>query len=204
MASADIRSIQETTSGARFTYDPHEVITVDVINRLTDAGFINPGSPKFAPHGALVLAKGTLVFLDRSMVQLGVLAFDTLVSAEKTKPKSQQNANLIASLGFLKSLMNGISIPSAFLLATPDGVQIAGTIKELGMEEPISTYYFRHGTAGLSDVYLLGIKEIASTALSLPGKDLMAAGQQAAKALHEMLFPADAIRVTPILMYRKL
>lgn len=81
---------------------------------------------------------------------------------------------------------------------------MAGTIKESGMEEPISSYYFKHGTAGLADVYLVGIKETPTLSFSLPNTQLMGAGQQAAQALSDLVFPPEAIRVTPIALFREL
>lgn len=126
-----------------------------------------------------------------------------LVSADAKKPKHQRDKN-IQSMELLAMFLDALTIPSAFLLQASDGLQIAGTLKETGMEEPISTYYFKHGTAGLSDVYLVGIKEIPSPAFTIPGEQLFGAGQQAAQALCDLLFPKDAIRVTPIAMFRKL
>jgi len=97
-----------------------------------------------------------------------------------------------------------ISLPSAFILQTSEGTQVVGTIKEAGMEEAISNYYFKHGTAGLSDVYMVGVKEVPSSSFKLPDSQLFSAGQQMAQALSDMLFPPDAIRITPIALFRKL
>jgi hypothetical protein len=72
------------------------------------------------------------------------------------------------------------------------------------MEEPIPVYYVKHGTAGLSDVYLIGIKEIPTAAVTLGEGHLMAAGQGAAQFLRSVMFPEDAMRVTPIALFRKL
>jgi hypothetical protein len=81
---------------------------------------------------------------------------------------------------------------------------VVGTIKEAGMEEPISTYYVKHGTAGLSSVYLVGIKEIPSPAFVLPEGPLISGAHAAAQALSDMMFPKDTIRVTPLALFRKL
>jgi len=40
------------------------------------------------------------------------------------------------------------------------------------MEEPISTYYFKHGVAGLSGVHAIGIKEVPSSAFVLVQPEL--------------------------------
>ena len=72
------------------------------------------------------------------------------------------------------------------------------------MEEPISSYYFKHGAAGLAEVYIIGIKEIPSEVFSLPQAQLIGAGQQAAQILSNLLFPSEAIRVPPLALFRKL
>ena len=71
------------------------------------------------------------------------------------------------------------------------------------MEEPIASYYFKYGALDLASVYVIGIKEIPSGTFSLPNTQLIGTGQQAAQALSELLFPSDAIRVTPLALFRK-
>jgi hypothetical protein len=56
------------------------------------------------------------------------------------------------------TFLSQVKIPSAYLLVGSGGVQIVGTPKDKGMQEPISTCYFKHGMAGLADVYLIGSK----------------------------------------------
>ena len=58
----------------------------------------------------------------------------------------------------IQGILGAVAIPSAFMLQVNDGRQLAGTLKEAGMEEPISTYHFKHGVSGLADVHLIGIK----------------------------------------------
>jgi hypothetical protein len=62
----------------------------------------------------------------------------------------------------------------------------------------------KHGTAGLSDVYLIALKEVPSPAFTLPEGDFISAGQTAAQFLADAMFPKDGIRVTPIALFRKL
>lgn len=151
-----------------------------------------------------MLAQGTLVFMDRSMAELAVLSIDITVSEEERKPKAQQNREVLQQIKFIKGFLSKLFLPSAFLLLTEDGSQIAGTIKEEGMEEPIASYYFKHGTAGLSDVYLVGIKEMPSESFTIPNTQLIGAGRQAAQALSDMMFRPEAVRVTPVALFRKL
>ncbi len=203
VASGDLKQTRETSRSAKRTIDPHDVITTEVLAFLQDNNHIEPSAVD-AAHGRLVLTHGTLVFIDRSMAELAVLSFDLMISEEERKPKKSQNPAGLQGMRFIREFLPQLSIPSAFVMQSSDGSQVAGTIKEDGMEEPIASYYFKHGAAGLADVYLIGIKETPSDAFTLPGTQLIGAGQQAAQALTDMLFPPDAIRVTPLALFRKL
>jgi hypothetical protein len=202
IASFEGKLTQETQSGLKRTFDPHDIIASDVLTVLSNAKKLTPDINS-SPHGSLFLIQGTLVFIDKSMMELAGASFDMLIDADKKKPKHQRDPN-IQGIGVLRSFMNTLVIPSSFILCTNDGLQVAGTIKDEGMEEPISTYYFKHGTSGLSDVFLVGIKEVPSSSFTVPQQQLFGAGQTAAQALSDMLFPKEAIRVTPIAMFRKL
>lgn len=200
LVAGDLKNTQETQASSKRVIDPHDVITTDVLSFLQSNELINTDIDG-APHGSLVLAQGTLVFADRHMLELAIVVFDNMVADEERKPRSQQNKATIQGYKFIKNFLAKIPLPSAFLLQTHHGIQIAGTIKEAGMEEPISTYYFKHGTAGLSNVYMIGIKEMPSPSFTLPNTQLMGAGQQAAQALTDMLFPPEAIKVTLIALF---
>jgi len=203
VASGDLKHTRETSRTAKRTIDPHDVITTDVLAFLGENNRIEP-SVLEAAHGALVLTHGTLVFIERSMAELAVLSFDLMITEEERKPKKQQDPAGLQGMRFIREFLPQLSIPSAFVMQGSDGCQVAGTIKEDGMEEPISSYYFKHGAAGLANVYLIGIKEVPSEAFTLPSTQLIGAGQQAAQALTDMLFPPEAIRVTPLALFRKL
>lgn len=137
------------------------------------------------------------------MLELAAAAFEITMGSGK-KAKTPEEKIMAQGFRLIKTAFSKIDLPSAFLLRTIDGVQVAGTIKESGMEEPISTYYFKHGTAGLSDVFMVGIKEVPSLSFTLPDTQMLGAAQVAAQALSDMLFPSEAIRVTPLALFRKL
>ena len=166
IASGDLKHISEVTRSSKRTIDPHNVLTTDVLSFLQDGGYIEPGVVE-AAHGSLVLMHGTLVLIDRAMAELAVLSFDLMISEEERKPKAKQDQASLQGMRFIREFLPQLSMPSAFVLQTGDGCQVAGTIKEEGLEEPISTYYFKHGAAGLSDVYLVGIKETPSESFTL-------------------------------------
>ena len=203
VASGDLKHTSETTRSSKRAVDPHDVLTTDVLSCLQNSGHVGPDAVE-AAHGDLVLTRGTLVLIDRAMAELAVLSSDLMISEEERKPKAKQDQAGLQGVRFIREFLPQLSMPSAFVLQAGDGCQIAGTIKEEGMEEPISSYYFKHGAAGLSDVYLAGIQETPSESFTLPSTQLIGAGQQAAQALSDMLFPAAAIRVTPLALFRKL
>lgn len=193
--SGEAGSSKETLSGFKSTIDPHDLIAVDLLSALIKAGRIREDVVA-AGHGSLILAQGTIAFIDRHMIQMMSSALGAICSFPTPEP--------ITGLEAIVALMKSIDLPSGFLLKDKNGLQIAGTIKESGMEEPIPTYYFKHGDSGLSDVFLIGIKEIAVAANLSTNTAMFQATAQASQALRDMVFSPDAIRVTPIAIFRKL
>lgn len=131
------------------------------------------------------------------MLELAAMTIDIAMQSQSGGGHSSQDRTSRQTLKFVKDFLSKLVLPSAFLLHIPSGLQIAGTIKDSGMEEPISGYYFKHGIAGLAEIYVIGIKEIPSGVFPLPQTQLIGAGQQAAQVLSNLLFPSEAIRVTP-------
>jgi hypothetical protein len=203
VASGDVKSGAEILRSQKRVIDPHDLRTTDVLSTLQSEGRFND-DVLAAPHGSLIVANGTLVFVDRSMLELAVVVLEAEAErqrkAAKTPVERAQAQNLKQVLPFLSKVI----LPSGFLLRTADGTNIAGTLKESGMEEPISTYYFKHGTAGLSSAYMIGIKEMPATSFTLPAEQMIGAGQAAAEALRNMMFPPGAIMVTPIALFREI
>lgn len=198
----DVRRTDETTTQQRETIDPDDVIAVDVLARLKESGILREDI-EGAPNSSLIMASGILLFIDRHMLEMAVIGLDAALEQEKRKPKQQQNKEMLAIYPLVKKFVASMVLPSAFMLETAAG-KIVGTIKEDGMEEPIPSYYFKHGTAGLSGVYVIGIKEQPSLTVSLPNTDLIGIGRSVAQALTTLMFPEDAIRITPIALFRKI
>ena len=203
VVSADRKITNETLEGDKRVFDPHDLIATDVLSFLVPNDHVLD-DVVHAAHGSLVIVQGTVVFIDRLIAEVAVIAFDNMINSQSQKPKSQEEKSALQALKSLKDTLQKVSLPSAFILQTNEGIQVAGTIKEAGMEEAISNYYFKHGTAGLSNVYIVGVKEVSSASFRLPDSQLFGAGQQLAQALSDMLFPPDAIQITPIALFRKL
>jgi hypothetical protein len=203
VAAGEFRSVDDIQSATRRTIDPHDVITTDILASLLEEGFVAQNVSD-AAHGTLVLAQGTLVFIERSMLELAAMTIDIAMQSQSGRGRSSEERTSRQTLKLVKDFLSKLVLPSAFLLHMPSGLQIAGTIKDPGMEEPISGYYFKHGIAGLAEVYMIGIKEVPSGTFSLPQTQLIGAGQQAAQVLSNLLFPTEAIRVTPLALFRKI
>jgi hypothetical protein len=199
----DVKSVKESQEASKNVFDPHDIVAADVINLLNSKQKL-ASNILSAPHGALVLAQGTVVFIDKNMIEMAAMAVGATVDLEKKKSRRDRNQGMIDGFEFVRGFLQSMALPSAFLLETDDHTQVVGTIKDSGMEEPISAYYFKHGTAGLSNVFVVGIKEAAATGVKIPNQLLIGAAQNAAQALSDMTFPRGAIRVTPIALFRKL
>jgi hypothetical protein len=204
LASGDVKSGQENMRSQKRIIDPHDVLTTDVLSSLRSAGKFSE-DVLGAPQGALIVAQGTLVLVDRGMLQLAVVALEAEASNKmKTAKTPAQRAEAQVLKQQIIPFLSKIDLPSGFVLQTTEGLDIAGTLKDDGMEEPISTYYFKHGAAGLSSVYLIGIKETATYSFALPSEQIIGAGQVAAEALRNMMFPPGAVMVTPIALFREI
>jgi hypothetical protein len=201
--SGDRRTTSQTEIGDKRIVDPHDIITTDVLSYLQEGGRLNSDLAG-AAHGSLIIAHGIILFVDKILGEVGSIAVESLIRQEQSKPHSKQDKAALAGQRGAQQFLAKVQIPSTFLLRTSDGTLISGTIKEAGMEEPISTYYFKHGTAGLADVHVICIKEIPSPSVLLPNTHLLGAGQIFAQHLSDMLFPSGSIRVTPIAIFRKL
>jgi hypothetical protein len=203
VASGDIKSSEENLTSHKRVSVPHDILATDVL------AFFHEQERIFddvltAPHGAMVRAKGTLLLIDHSMLRLAALGLKAEAESKRKTAKTPQEKAEVQELKQVIPFLESLDLPSGFLLHTDEGLNIAGTVKEGGMEEPISTYYFKHGTAGLSSVHLVGIKEQPTHSFSLPNTQLVGVGQFAAQALRNMMFPPDATMVTPITLFREL
>ena len=138
------------------------------------------------------------------MLELAIVVLRMQSDENLRKAKTQAEKVAARALKQVILFLSKIVLPSGFLLNTVDGQNIVGTLKESGMEEPISTYYFKHGTAGLASVYVIGIKETPSHSVALPLEQMIGAGQAAAEALRGMMFPSDSTTVTPVALFREI
>ncbi len=203
LVGGDLKSGKENTQSQTRAIDPHDLITTDVLSQLRSGDRFNQ-DVEAAPHGSLILTSGTLVLIDKTMLEIAIAVFDAQAKEAMRTAKGTIEKATARGQQQLIPILNTIALPSGFLLRTPDGLDIVGTVKESGMEEPISTYYFKHGSAGLAGVFLIAIKEEPSYSVQLPAEKMIGAGQVAAAALQQVMFPDGAITVTPIALFREI
>lgn len=191
------KHINEVTSASKRLVDPHDIAILDVISKCQETDLIRYDIGT-APHGSLIWGTGRLCFVDNSISSLAVEIVTTLQSTPRT-PQEKHQAK-IQSL--LKKWLDKHNPPAAFLLETDESFRVGGTIKESFMQEPISTYYFRHGGFGLASVHVIGIKETTDTFIDTEGDSLILVGRNFASGLYTLLLPPDTIRVTPLVIFR--
>ena len=203
VAGGDYKSIEENQETLKTVIDPHDRATTEVLSFFVEGNHLEDNIVE-AGHGSLVITQGTIVFVEKTILELAGVVFDALIDTEKRKPKNQQNQESLVIADMMKKMLPKIALPAAFLMHTEDGLNVVGTLKEDGMQEPISSYYFKHGTNGLDEVYVIGIKEAAGRRELPQSSAFIGVAQQAAQALSTMLFPDEAHRVTPLAIFRKL
>jgi hypothetical protein len=200
--ASDLLNGRELTNSVRDSVDPHDLLVIDVLAELMGSGRVQD-DPHRATHGALVHARGSIGFIDRTMLLIAASSLGFSVEDPSTRPRGKRESDESRNARALKKSLETMLMPSCFLLRCDDGTALVGTVKDNGMEEPISSYYFRHGSLGLSEVHLVGLVEHPSPSdLPLEGP-LIATSQVAADALSAMVLPVDGVRVTPLVLYRE-
>lgn len=156
--------------------------------------------PAKAPINGLIHVQGSIVFVDRILVDMSMSMLGAMV------PSQEQGQ--FDPAAFMTNIISTLSkssfIPSSYMFHTDDGAVLAGIINDQGMTEPIASYYVRHGASGIQGVHLIGILENTATDVSLPASGFFAASRQFAESMSSTFLPAEALRVTPIAIFRQL
>jgi hypothetical protein len=200
LAKGGIALEKTDDSSLKSTIDPHDQITIDVLSYLVENNFVHTEAEN-ATHGSIVRVIGRLFLLDRFILTLADVAFDHFIKQQRTQAKGAYDLN---ALKLVKALLPKLQLPSHFLLRAKDDRSFSGTIKDSGLEEPISAFYFKHGAGGLDSIYVVGIIEVSGEEVPISGQSLMAAGYQAAKAMSNLVLPEDSTRLLPLAIFRKI
>lgn len=196
------KSSTDQQESTKEVIEPHDVAVVDVLSRLSELA-VSSGNAADAPPGSIILLEGSIVFVDRGMIEIARLFFDSLVESEEKKPKNKRDKKVIDSVGGISRVLEKLTIPSSLCFQSVDGLKVVGIIHDEGMSEPISSYYFKHGSEGIPGVYLIGIKDAKTASIQVPETDLTSTVRRTADVLGKFLFPEDAIRITPVAIFRK-
>lgn len=157
IAKGDVKNSKQTQSSAKELIDPHDLATTDTLAQLLTSGLVSKDVEN-AAQGTFILAEGTVTFIDKYLLELADAGLEAVIEQEKAKGR-EQNKTIIKQYEATRKVLPKLVLPSAFLLMAKNGLQLVGTIKDIGLEEPISSYYFKHGINGIADIYCLGIKE---------------------------------------------
>jgi len=199
----NIRTLSQVQNSQKRIIDPHDVITTDVLSHLVEQGKLQTDLSA-AANGEMAIVKGTVVFIDHLILETALIGFEEEIKQYKQRPKKDKDPQQVLLYEVAQKILSKFHLPSAFLLNTESGYLVGGVIKEASMEEAISSYYVKHGMNGLADVYLVAIKEQSTASFTLPAEQMFSVAQQIAQMFSQMLFPAEAIKVTPIALFRKL
>lgn len=197
LLSGELKNISEDQRAQRLTRDPLDMITIEILARLRERGFIQDIDT--APNGGVILLTGGLTLIDRSILNLAMDIIQPAIKpAKQNRSLTEEQNNMLMGIKAFRAF----DLPAAFHLQADSGTAIGGTLKSGGMEEPIPTYYFKHGASGICDVSVIGIKEVGSTRTPFPENHIFAAAQQLAQNFSEFLLPPGTHQVTPLAMFR--
>jgi len=97
VVSADRKITNETLEGDKRVFDPHDLIATDVLSFLVSNDHVLD-DVVHAAHGSLVIVQGTVVFIDRLIAEVAVIAFDNMINSQSQKPKSQEEKAAVQGL----------------------------------------------------------------------------------------------------------
>lgn len=191
-------SKEELDKFAKLSYDPLDMATNDILSYLLKNNYINKAYNE-AKHGQLVIAHGSLFFIDRHILDMTNPFFDFIV-----KNISVDDNNFLETfMNFAKEFYSKVPFQTMFLLKTKSSM-LTGSVIENYLSESISSFYLKHAENFLDDIHIIGIKESEHKQITLPENSLPWVGQLIIKELSKLIYPVDAIRVTPIAIFRKL
>src|SRR5262249_7262898 len=82
------KTTKESSAGIKRTFDASYILISDVLAPITAASRFNKDIAA-APHGALIIARGTLTFIDKSMMGMTAQVYDLMLeSAKKVQGKA--------------------------------------------------------------------------------------------------------------------
>ena len=121
---------------------------------------------------------------------------------EKPLQEITQEQKIEAEL--IKHMLSDGFFQPIYFLQTDEGHTVTGTVKELGLEEPISTHYIKYGGWGLNGVYIIGIKEEPDLLDEKRFSQMFKATNELIENISSFLCGEESIKVTPLAIFRKI
>lgn len=202
MVSLEAKAVAEEQFARKRTVDMHDAATVDLLLRLTAQR-----AESTRGLGSIKVCSGTCFFLDRNIWTLADPKVDMhdIVMREpdddspvRIRKISQEDKRAQA----IKPILTDIEIPLGFVLAMESGSAICGSIKESGLDQPISSMLFRAGPKGLANTFVVGLIEDFEFK-RVSESPVHAAQDQITSLISSILFPVEATRMIPLAIYRK-
>lgn len=209
LASSESKTISDYQFETKKTVDMHDAATVDLLLRLTaeraERGML----------GSIRSFSGTCFFLDRNILKYASPAIDFAAQQAEEAKKSQKTRqqrrreeqksarDYTSNAAPIKALIQALDMPSGFVLIT-DELALCGPIKESGLDQPISSLLFRAGNFGLANTFVVGLVEQLGPQNITPFSPVHEAQNEMANTFFPLLFPSDALRVIPLVIYRKI
>ena len=204
LIKGDLKHINDRSDGRKEVITPHDLLLSDLIVRLIADGYVC-GDSAGAANGSLIRACGSLSFGDASLMQQAVEIAHSMDALTNELVSSSTGKHQAKKMGqALVDWVKSAAIPSIFQITPGAAPPVAGCLKDDGLQEPIASFYYRHGAFEIPDVQIIGIKELPISSPAGSHSHFMNVTQVIAGVTQKMLFPEHAIRVTPIVIYREL
>lgn len=199
--SGQYQKTNEDQTSSKRVFDPHDMNTTDVLSFLQTKNYIHTDYFK-APNGAMVLAKGKLFFTDRNLLSVSAQAVSLI--AQQENPSHELTQEQILEANLVRQMLSDGFFQPIYFLQTDEGHTITGTVKELGLEEPISSHYIKYGGWGLGGVYIIGVKEEPELLDEERFSPMFKATQELIENISSFLCGEESIKVTPLAIFRKI
>jgi len=178
------------------TVDPNEIITIDTLSTLAE----NAKDIHTASNGDIVKIKADMFLMDKPIFDLMMpnIAHFMMLNAPKSEHKEIKK---IATL--LKKMFESIRFDPIVFASMEESVAV-GNIKEEYLSESITSFHLKHGKSGLSEVYMIGIKEEGAVSINHSDEGLINGAMEFSDIVKNMIIPDGAYTFTPLAIYREI
>ena len=193
---ASSKSISSEEERITMVVDPNDIITIDTLSTLSSSA----KDIHDASSGDIVKIKADMFLMDKPLFDLMMpnIAHFMMIDAPK---KEHKEIKKIATL--LRKMFESIRFDPIVFASMENGVAV-GNIKEAYLSESITSFHLKHGKNGLSEVYMIGIKEEGAISINHSDEGLINGAMEFSDVVKNMIVPNDAYTFTPIAIYREI